>query len=96
MDPIKARRRCGMVFQRPSTFPTMSIADNVVAGYKLNGIHLSKQESEEIVQTSLENVGLWNEVKDSLKKERIVSLRRAAETLHSTRHGFKTGNTANG
>lgn len=69
MDPMKARRRCGMVFQRPNPFPTMSIADNVVAGYKLNGIHLSKQESEEIVQTSLENVGLWNEVKDSLKKK---------------------------
>lgn len=68
MAPMKARRRCGMVFQRPNPFPTMSIADNVTAGYKLNGIRLTKQEKEEIVQTSLESVGLWNEVKDALKK----------------------------
>lgn len=69
MAPMKARRRCGMVFQRPNPFPTMSIAENVLAGYKLNGISLSKQEKEEIVQTSLESVGLWNEVKDVLKKK---------------------------
>lgn len=69
MAPMKARRRCGMVFQRPNPFPTMSIAENVLAGYKLNGISLSKQEKEEIVQTSLESVGLWKEVKDVLKKK---------------------------
>ena len=68
MDPMIARRRAGMVFQRPNPFPTMSIEDNVLAGYKLNGIKLSKEEKEEIVQTSLESVALWDEVKDSMKK----------------------------
>lgn len=65
MTPMEARRRAGMVFQQPNPFPTMSIAENVLAGYKLNGIHLSREEKEEIVQTSLESVGLWEEVKDS-------------------------------
>lgn len=68
MDPMLARRRAGMVFQRPNPFPTMSIEENVLAGYKLNGIKLSKDEKEEIVQTSLESVALWEEVKDSMKK----------------------------
>lgn len=68
MNPMLARRRAGMVFQRPNPFPTMSIEENVLAGYKLNGIKLSKDEREEIVQTSLESVALWDEVKDSMKK----------------------------
>lgn len=68
MDPMMARRRAGMVFQRPNPFPTMSIEDNVLAGYRLNGIKLSKEEREEVVQKSLESVALWNEVKDSMKK----------------------------
>lgn len=68
MDPMMARRRAGMVFQRPNPFPTMSIEDNVLAGYSLNGIKLSKEEREEVVQKSLESVALWNEVKDSMKK----------------------------
>ncbi|MDD7437621.1 MAG: phosphate ABC transporter ATP-binding protein PstB [Bacteroidales bacterium] len=68
MDPMLARRRAGMVFQRPNPFPTMSIEENVLAGYKLNGIKLTKDEREEIVQTSLESVALWDEVKDSMKK----------------------------
>ena len=59
----------GMVFQRPNPFPTMSIFDNVIAGYKLNGIRLKKKEKEEIVETCLTNVGLWNEVKDALFKK---------------------------
>ena len=40
MNPMEVRRRAGMVFQRPNPFPTMSIYDNVLAGYKLNGIRL--------------------------------------------------------
>ena len=47
----------------------MSIFDNVIAGYKLNGIRLKKKEKEEIVETCLTNVGLWNEVKDALFKK---------------------------
>jgi len=55
-----------MVFQRPNPFPTMSIYDNVIAGYKLNGISLKKKEKDEIVERSLRDVALWDEVKDSL------------------------------
>lgn len=69
MNPMEVRRMAGMVFQRPNPFPTMSIYDNVIAGYKLNGIGLSKKEKDEIVETSLVNVGLWDEVKDSLFKK---------------------------
>ena len=42
MNPILVRRKIGMVFQRPNPFPTMSIYDNVIAGYKLNGIKMSR------------------------------------------------------
>src|SRR5574344_2312638 len=66
MSTINLRRKIGMVFQRPNPFPTLSIFDNVIAGYKLNGIRLKKSEREEIVETSLKDVALWDEVKDSL------------------------------
>lgn len=69
MNPMEVRRMAGMVFQRPNPFPTMSIFDNVIAGYKLNGIRLKKKEKEEIVETCLTNVGLWNEVRDALFKK---------------------------
>ncbi|VAW23850.1 Phosphate transport ATP-binding protein PstB (TC 3.A.1.7.1) [hydrothermal vent metagenome] len=69
MQVIKLRRMAGMVFQRPNPFPTMSIYDNVIAGYKLNGIHIKKKEKDEIVERSLLNVSLWDEVKDSLFKK---------------------------
>ena len=69
MNPMEVRRMAGMVFQRPNPFPTMSIFDNVIAGYKLNGIRLKKKEKEEIEETCLTNVGLWNEVKDALFKK---------------------------
>lgn len=69
MNPMEVRRMAGMVFQRPNPFPTMSIYENVVAGYKLNGIRISKSEKDELVESCLSNVGLWNEVKDSLFKK---------------------------
>ena len=69
MNPMEVRRMAGMVFQRPNPFPTMSIYDNVVAGYTLNGIRISKSEKDELVENCLTNVGLWNEVKDSLFKK---------------------------
>lgn len=69
MSTIKVRRRMGMVFQRPNPFPTMSIYDNVIAGYKLNGINLKKGQKDEIVERSLKDVALWDEVKDSLFKK---------------------------
>lgn len=69
MSSIKLRRMAGMVFQRPNPFPTMSISDNVIAGYKLNGIRLKRSERDEIVERSLRDVTLWEEVKDSLYKK---------------------------
>ena len=68
-QPLWGPRDVAKVFQRPNPFPTMSIFDNVIAGYKLNGIRLKKKEKEEIVETCLTNVGLWNEVKDALFKK---------------------------
>ena len=56
MPTIKVRRRMGMVFQRPNPFPTMSIYDNVISGYKLNGIPLKKSDKDEIVERSLSDV----------------------------------------
>lgn len=69
MNPMKVRRLAGMVFQRPNPFPTMSIYDNVIAGYKLNNIKLSRAEKDEVVETSLRSVALWDEVKDSMTKK---------------------------
>jgi phosphate transport system ATP-binding protein len=69
MEPIVLRRKIGMVFQKPNPFPMMSIYDNVIAGYKLNGIRLKKDEFENIVERSLRGAALWNEVKDSLHRK---------------------------
>lgn len=69
MSTIKLRRKIGMVFQRPNPFPTLSIYDNVVAGYKMNDIRLKRSDRDEIVETSLRDVTLWDEVKDSLHKK---------------------------
>jgi len=69
MHPIFVRLKIGMVFQRPNPFPNLSIYDNVIAGYKLNGIKLLKAEKDKIVEHSLTRVALWKEVKDSLTKK---------------------------
>jgi phosphate transport system ATP-binding protein len=71
MNPIIARRKIGMVFQRPNPFPTMNIYDNVIAGYKLNGIKMSKGELDAIVEGSLHKAALWNEVKNVLYRKGI-------------------------
>jgi phosphate transport system ATP-binding protein len=68
-DPIIVRRQIGMVFQRPNPFPTMSIYDNVIAGYNLNGIKLRKEEMEQRVEESLKKAALWEEVKDALHRK---------------------------
>lgn len=69
MEPIILRRKIGMVFQKPNPFPMMSIYDNVIAGYKLNGIRLKKDEFDNIVERSLKGSALWDEVKDSLHRK---------------------------
>jgi phosphate transport system ATP-binding protein len=68
MDAMKVRRLVGMVFQQPNPFPTMSIYDNVLAGYSLNGIRLKRREKDEIVERSLKSVALWDEVKEVMSK----------------------------
>lgn len=69
MHAILVRQKIGMVFQRPNPFPNLSIYDNTIAGYKLNGIKLAKSEKDNIVEGSLKKAALWNEVKDSLHKK---------------------------
>jgi phosphate transport system ATP-binding protein len=69
INPIIVRRKIGMVFQRPNPFPTMSIYENVLAGYKLNGVKLNRDEQDSIVEESLRKSALWNEVKDYLHRK---------------------------
>jgi phosphate transport system ATP-binding protein len=69
IDPIIVRRKIGMVFQRPNPFPTMSIYDNVIAGYNLNGIKIAKADKDRIVEESLKKAALWGEVKDALYRK---------------------------
>jgi len=68
VDPIALRRHVGMVFQRPTPFPTMSIRDNVAAGLRvLPGERLDRKQVDAIVEQALEQAALWDEVKDRLK-----------------------------
>ena len=69
MNPIIVRRKIGMVFQKPNPFPTMSIYDNVIAGYSLNGIKIGKGEKDRIVEESLKMAALWDEVKGHLQRK---------------------------
>ncbi len=68
VDPVAVRRQIGMVFQRPNPFPTMSIAENVLAGVRLNNRRISKSDAADLVETSLRGANLWKEVKDRLAK----------------------------
>jgi phosphate transport system ATP-binding protein len=72
-SPVETRRRVGMVFQRPNPFPTMSIYDNVASGLKLNGFR-NRRVLDEVVERSLRQSALWDEVKDNLKKQSGASL----------------------
>jgi phosphate transport system ATP-binding protein len=68
VDPVAVRRQIGMVFQRPNPFPTMSIAENVLAGVRLNNKRLPKAEAADLVEQALTGANLWKEVKDRLQK----------------------------
>jgi phosphate transport system ATP-binding protein len=72
-SPVEIRRRVGMVFQRPNPFPSMSIYDNVASGLKLNG-YRKRRVLDEVVERSLKQAALWDEVKDDLKKKSGASL----------------------
>jgi phosphate transport system ATP-binding protein len=68
VNPITLRRHVGMVFQRPTPFPTMSIRDNVAAGLRVQpGERLDRGHIDEVVEKALREAALWDEVKDRLK-----------------------------
>jgi phosphate transport system ATP-binding protein len=67
VDPVDVRRRVGMVFQKPNPFPNLSVRDNVVAGFRLNGIR-DRKILDEVAEKSLRGAALWDEVKDDLRK----------------------------
>ncbi len=69
MDVNTLRKRVGMVFQKPNPFP-MSIYDNIAYGPRTHGIK-SKAKLDEIVEKSLRDAAIWNEVKDRLKKSAL-------------------------
>lgn len=68
-DENELRRQIGMVFQKPNPFP-MSIYDNIAYGPRTHGIR-SKAKLDEIVETSLKNAAIWDEVKDRIKKSAL-------------------------
>jgi phosphate transport system ATP-binding protein len=70
IDPVVIRRRIGMVFQKSNPFPTMSIAENVLVGLKLNGVR-DRAFLRERLEQSLRMAALWDEVKDDLQKPGI-------------------------
>ncbi len=70
VDPVAVRRRVGMVFQRPTPFPTMSIFENVVAGLRLVGIR-DKRRLFEAAERALKMAALWDEVKDRLHQPAV-------------------------
>ncbi|MBI3783273.1 MAG: phosphate ABC transporter ATP-binding protein [Deltaproteobacteria bacterium] len=71
VDPVQIRGKVGMVFQKPNPFPTMSISDNVTAGLRLNGERRTRGELATIVERSLRQAALWEEVKNNLNASGI-------------------------
>src|SRR5881397_3286549 len=71
VSPVELRRRIGMVFQRPTPFPTMSIYDNVAAGLRVNGSR-SRGELDQAVERALRQAALWDEVQDRLRHSALA------------------------
>nr|WP_221417696.1 phosphate ABC transporter ATP-binding protein [Microbacterium marinum] len=67
LSVVEARKRIGMVFQKPNPFPAMSIYDNVLAGLALTGVRADRDRKDFLVETCLTKAGLWNELKDRLR-----------------------------
>jgi phosphate transport system ATP-binding protein len=66
VDPVSIRRRIGMVFQKASVFPTMSIFGNVASGISLTRFWSRRRDLQDVVERSLRKAALWEEVKDKL------------------------------
>ncbi len=71
VNPVQLRRRIGMVFQRPTPFPTMSVYDNVAAGLRVNGGR-SRTDVDAAVERALRQAALWDEVKDRLRTSALA------------------------
>ena len=90
VDPVHIRLKVGMVFQKPNPFPSMTIRGNVLSGLKLSG--MKRDSHDEIVEQTLTQAGLWNEVKDRLdhaagelsggQQQRLVIARALAVQPH--------------
>lgn len=72
VSPIAVRKRVGMVFQRPTPFPTMTIRDNVAAGLRVLGQRLGRREVDGIVERALTRAALWEETKDRLGSSAVA------------------------
>ena len=94
IDVNALRKRVGMVFQKPNPFP-MSIYDNVAYGPKTHGIR-SKVKLDEIVETSLKNAAIWDELKDRLKKNALSLSGGQQQRLCVKSFGCRTRNLING
>ncbi|BAI88107.1 MULTISPECIES: phosphate ABC transporter ATP-binding protein PstB [Arthrospira] len=71
VDPVQVRRQIGMVFQKPNPFPK-SIYENIAYGVRVNGLAKSKGDMDEIVERSLRQAVLWDEVKDKLRQSGLA------------------------
>ncbi len=67
VNPMQLRKRVGMVFQKPTPFPTMSIYDNVAAGLRVDRGRAARVGLDETVERALRSAALWDEVKDRLR-----------------------------
>ncbi|MDR1852498.1 MAG: phosphate ABC transporter ATP-binding protein PstB [Propionibacteriaceae bacterium] len=67
VDPVGVRRKVGMVFQKANPFPSMSIYENVIAGVRLRNKRISRKDADELVERSLRQANLWDEVHDRLQ-----------------------------
>lgn len=94
MDVNLLRKRVGMVFQKPNPFP-MSIYDNIAYGPRTHGIR-SKAKLDDIVEKSLRDAAIWDEVKDRLKKCSWYVRRTAAASLYCPRPCRTAGSTSDG
>jgi phosphate transport system ATP-binding protein len=72
VNPVEVRKHIGMVFQRPTPFPTMSIRDNVAAGLRVLPRRPNRRDTDEIVERALTRAALWDEVKDRLRESALA------------------------
>ena len=94
MDVNLLRKRVGMVFQKANPFP-MSIYDNVAFGPRTHGIH-NKAQLDDIVEKSLRDAAIWDEVKDRLKKSALVYPVDSSRESASPERGRSAGSITDG